>query len=48
MMIELLNEELQRTMSFVGFPTIADVDAAPLRRLVETTTASTELAAALL
>jgi 4-hydroxymandelate oxidase len=33
MMIELLNEELQRTMSFVGFPTIADVDPAPLRRI---------------
>jgi (S)-mandelate dehydrogenase len=33
MMIELLNEELQRTMSFVGFPTIADVDPTPLRRI---------------
>jgi 4-hydroxymandelate oxidase len=34
-LVELLNEELQRTMSYVGYPTIADIDAAPLRRVGE-------------
>jgi 4-hydroxymandelate oxidase len=34
-LVELLNEELQRTMSYVGYPTIADIDAAPLRRIEE-------------
>jgi isopentenyl diphosphate isomerase/L-lactate dehydrogenase-like FMN-dependent dehydrogenase len=33
MLLELLNEELQRTMSYVGYPTIADIDPAPLRRI---------------
>jgi isopentenyl diphosphate isomerase/L-lactate dehydrogenase-like FMN-dependent dehydrogenase len=40
MLLELLNEELQRTMSYVGYPSIADIDPAPLRRVVEPLTAS--------
>ena len=37
-MIEILNEELQRTMSYVGFPTIADTDSSALRRVRDAVT----------
>jgi hypothetical protein len=33
-MMDILNEELQRTMSYVGFPTVKDTDQSALRRLV--------------
>ena len=32
-MIELLNEELQRTMSYVGFPNVRELDRSALRRV---------------
>jgi isopentenyl diphosphate isomerase/L-lactate dehydrogenase-like FMN-dependent dehydrogenase len=32
-MVEILNEELQRTMSYVGFPTVADTDPSALKSL---------------
>jgi hypothetical protein len=35
MMIELLNEELQRTMSYVGFPSLNELDQTALRRVGE-------------
>jgi 4-hydroxymandelate oxidase len=46
MMIELLNEELQRTMSFVGFSTVSEVDSVPLRRLAEAPSVSADLVSA--
>jgi isopentenyl diphosphate isomerase/L-lactate dehydrogenase-like FMN-dependent dehydrogenase len=38
-MIEILNEELGRTMSYVGFPTIGDTDPSALRRIRTAVTA---------
>jgi hypothetical protein len=32
-MMDILNEELQRTMSYVGFPTVKDTDQSALRRI---------------
>lgn len=36
-MVEILNEEVQRTMSYVGFPTVADTDLSSLRRMIGAT-----------
>jgi isopentenyl diphosphate isomerase/L-lactate dehydrogenase-like FMN-dependent dehydrogenase len=46
MLVELLNEELQRTMSYVGYPTIADIDPTPLRRITGAATWRPALGAA--
>ena len=31
--VEILGEELERTMSYVGFPTVGELDATALRRV---------------